>query len=193
MAGQAGERRPLRGAERPRRLGAGPGGLGLPAAGLQQRSGADAKAYLLSAQRSRASGWGLLNYANYNDVDREHLPLWNDLLANKIGAGEYAQRAGRALEPGDGQAVARSHQGSHQGSCAAIDAAADATDAALFRKGMPMTAQLAQAGGAGGNDPPALAGHRRRPGAGRPRRLPPVRTPPALHRRLPTCGARWSS
>jgi multiple sugar transport system substrate-binding protein len=79
------------------------GGSEYPQQAYLQRSGADAKAYLLSAQRSRASGWGLLNYANYNDVDREHLPLWNDLLANKIGAGEYAQRAAEIWNRGMGK------------------------------------------------------------------------------------------
>jgi multiple sugar transport system substrate-binding protein len=69
------------------------GGSDFPQQYYQQQSGADAKAYLLSAQRSRASGWGMLNHANYNDVDREHQPLWADLVAGKIAAGDYAQRA----------------------------------------------------------------------------------------------------
>ena len=69
------------------------GGSDLPQQAYQERSGADAKAYLLMAQQSRASGWGLLNYASYNDIDREHQPLWADLIGTKISAGEYAQRA----------------------------------------------------------------------------------------------------
>jgi hypothetical protein len=69
------------------------GGSDFPQQYYQQRSGADARAYLLSAQSSRASGWGMLNYPNYNDVDREHQPLWADLVAGRISPGEYAQRA----------------------------------------------------------------------------------------------------
>jgi ABC-type glycerol-3-phosphate transport system substrate-binding protein len=79
------------------------GGSDYPQQAYQQRSGADARAYLLSAQRSRASGWGLLNYANYNDVDREHQPLWADLVAAKIPAGEYAQRAADLWNRGMGK------------------------------------------------------------------------------------------
>ena len=55
---------------------------------------------MLSAQRSRASGWGLLNYANYNDVDREHQPLWADLLATKISV----RRVRRSARPISGTA-----------------------------------------------------------------------------------------
>jgi ABC-type glycerol-3-phosphate transport system substrate-binding protein len=69
------------------------GGSDFPQQYYQQRSGADARAYLLSAQYSRASGWGMLNYPNYNDVDREHQPLWRELVDGKISPGEYAQRA----------------------------------------------------------------------------------------------------
>jgi ABC-type glycerol-3-phosphate transport system substrate-binding protein len=79
------------------------GGSDYPQQVYQQRSGADAKAYILSAQHSRASGWGLLNYANYNDVDREHQPLWADLLANKMAVGEYAQRAADLWNRGMGK------------------------------------------------------------------------------------------
>ena len=68
------------------------GGSDLPQQAYKERSGADARAYLLSAQQSRASGWGLLNYASYNDIDREHQPLWADLINTRISAGEYAQR-----------------------------------------------------------------------------------------------------
>ncbi len=69
------------------------GGSDFPQQYYKERSGADAKAYLLDAQHSRASGWGMLNYSNYNDVDQLHQPLWSDLINNKISAGEYAQRA----------------------------------------------------------------------------------------------------
>lgn len=69
------------------------GGSDFPQQYYREQSGADAKAYLLQAQYSRASGWGMLNYSTYNDVDREHSPLWIDALAGKISVGEYAQRA----------------------------------------------------------------------------------------------------
>ncbi len=79
------------------------GGSDYPQQAYMQRSGADAKAYILSAQRSRASGWGLLNYASYNDVDREHAPLWSELTANKISVGEYAQKAADLWNRGMGK------------------------------------------------------------------------------------------
>ena len=79
------------------------GGSDYPQQAYMQRSGADAKAYLLSAQRSHASGWGLLNYANYNDVDREHQPLWSELTSSKISAGEYAQKAADLWNRGMGK------------------------------------------------------------------------------------------
>jgi ABC-type glycerol-3-phosphate transport system substrate-binding protein len=79
------------------------GGSDYPQQAYLQRSGADAKAYLLSAQRSHASGWGLLNYANYNDVDREHQPLWADLLATKMSVGEYAGKAADLWNRGMGK------------------------------------------------------------------------------------------
>ncbi|HET7769351.1 MAG TPA: extracellular solute-binding protein [Chloroflexota bacterium] len=79
------------------------GGSDYPQQAYLQRSGADAKAYVLSAQRSRASGWGLLNYANYNDVDREHQPLWADLVAARMSVGEYAQRASDLWNRGMGK------------------------------------------------------------------------------------------
>lgn len=69
------------------------GGSDFPQQYYREQSGADARAYLLQAQYSRASGWGMLNYSTYNDVDREHTPLWNDAVAGKISVGEYAQRA----------------------------------------------------------------------------------------------------
>ena len=79
------------------------GGSDYPQQAYLQRSGADAKAYVLSAQRSHASGWGLLNYATYNDVDREHQPLWADLVAAKVSVGEYAQRASDLWNRGMGK------------------------------------------------------------------------------------------
>jgi multiple sugar transport system substrate-binding protein len=79
------------------------GGSDLPQQAYKERSGADARAYLLSAQHSRASGWGLLNYASYNDVDREHQPLWADLINTRISAGEYAQRAADLWNRGMGK------------------------------------------------------------------------------------------
>ena len=79
------------------------GGSDLPQQAYKERSGADARAYLLSAQQSRASGWGLLNYASYNDVDREHQPLWADLINTRISAGEYAQRAADLWNRGMGR------------------------------------------------------------------------------------------
>jgi ABC-type glycerol-3-phosphate transport system substrate-binding protein len=79
------------------------GGSDFPQQAYKDRSGADAKAYLLSAQRSHASGWGLLNYASYNDVDREHQPLWADLVNTRISAGEYAQRAAELWTRGMGK------------------------------------------------------------------------------------------
>jgi hypothetical protein len=69
------------------------GGSDFPQQQYKERSGADPRAYLLSAQHSRASGWGMLNYAAYNDVAQQHAPLWSDLVGNKISAGEFAQRA----------------------------------------------------------------------------------------------------
>ena len=79
------------------------GGSDLPQQAYKERSGADARAYLLSAQQSRASGWGLLNYASYNDIDREHQPLWADLINTRISAGEYAQRAADLWNRGMGR------------------------------------------------------------------------------------------
>jgi ABC-type glycerol-3-phosphate transport system substrate-binding protein len=69
------------------------GGSDYPQQYYQQQSGADAKAYVLSAQYSHASGWGMLNWPKYNDVDAQHQPLWADLAAGKIAPGDYAQRA----------------------------------------------------------------------------------------------------
>ncbi|MGH2351752.1 MAG: hypothetical protein ACRDI2_16390 [Chloroflexota bacterium] len=79
------------------------GGSDFTQQAYQQRSGADAQAYLLSTQRSRASGWGLLNYASHNDVAREHQPLWDDLVAARISVGEYAQRAAELWNRGMGK------------------------------------------------------------------------------------------
>lgn len=79
------------------------GGSDLPQQAYKDRSGADAGAYLLSARASRASGWGLLNYASYNDVDREHQTLWADLINNRMAAGEYAQRAADLWNRGMGK------------------------------------------------------------------------------------------
>jgi ABC-type glycerol-3-phosphate transport system substrate-binding protein len=69
------------------------GGSDYPQQYYQQQSGADAKAYLLSAQYSHASGWGMLNWPKYNDVDAQHQPLWADLVGGRISPGDYAQRA----------------------------------------------------------------------------------------------------
>lgn len=79
------------------------GGSDLPQQAYQERSGADAKAYLLMAQHSRASGWGLLNYASYNDVALEHQPLWADLVNTRISVGEYGQRAADLWNRGMGK------------------------------------------------------------------------------------------
>jgi multiple sugar transport system substrate-binding protein len=59
----------------------------------QERAGIDPRAYFLQAQHSRASGWGMLNYPNYLDVNREHDKLWAELVASRIGVGEYTRRA----------------------------------------------------------------------------------------------------
>lgn len=79
------------------------GGSDIPQQAYKDRSGADVKAYTLSAQYSKASGWGLLNYASYNDIDREHQPLWADLIGNKIPPGDYAQRAAALWDRGMGK------------------------------------------------------------------------------------------
>lgn len=56
----------------------------------QEQLGVDPKAYLLQAQTTRPSGWGMSKYANFSrlapEMDARYL---NEFMADKLGAREY--------------------------------------------------------------------------------------------------------
>lgn len=74
------------------------GGSDLAQQQFRERTGIDARAYVLQAQASYPSGAGMLKYAKWDEVNREVTPFWNDFQADRISVNEFTERATRIIE-----------------------------------------------------------------------------------------------
>ena len=73
------------------------GGSDIAQAEYQKRFGVDPKAFLLTAQSAKRSGWGLQSLVKFQDVDPQITSLYNDMFAQKISVGEYGKQANQLL------------------------------------------------------------------------------------------------
>jgi hypothetical protein len=68
------------------------GGSDIAQAEYQKRFGVDPKAFLLTAQSAKRSGWGLQSLVEFTDVDPQIQSLYNDMFAQKLSVGEYGKQ-----------------------------------------------------------------------------------------------------
>ena len=74
------------------------GGSDIAVQKFQSDLGADARAFVLQAQRARAVGWGYFLLKDWNVARAEIDPLWTQAAGGKLAVGEFAARAQEITE-----------------------------------------------------------------------------------------------
>jgi hypothetical protein len=69
------------------------GGSDVAQAEYQKRYGVAPKAFVLTAQHAKRSGWGLQSLVKFQDIDDESSKLYNALLANELSVDAYVTQA----------------------------------------------------------------------------------------------------
>ncbi|MGH2371274.1 MAG: hypothetical protein ACRDI2_24120, partial [Chloroflexota bacterium] len=73
------------------------GGSDVAQKAYQERSGVDARAYVLVSHQAKIAGWGMEKYANWPRVSTDLTAQYKDFRAGKMSVGEYTERAAQIV------------------------------------------------------------------------------------------------